>query len=589
MDRGLSAEEDLMTRMRGLLPHSSFSDGGSGRAVSSDVDRYEQRSIDGASSSHFSVDEPLGDGEADNGHTNEDGSSSSEGSSPLGWPLGRRERTGSEASPAVTGPKLQGNSSFMWEEKREKRETELSEVEMMKERFAKLLLGEDMSGGGKGVCTALAISNAITNLSASVFGELWRLEPLAPERRTMWRREMEWLLCVSDHVVELVPSWQTFPDGSSLEVSVLHTSGDDFLSDGTSLRFAYLRAFSVGEIGILQVMVSRPRTDLHVNLPALRKLDAMLLDSLEKFQETDFWYVDRGIAIADKDGRHGNRHPVQRQEEKWWLPTPKVPSTGLSEETRKKLQHQREATSQILKAAMAINGSTLAEMAAPEEYLDSLPKNGRTSLGTTMYTALTADNFNPEAVLSSLDLSTEHSTLDIANRLESAILVWRRKIHHKSHPNLANAKAHKSSWGMMKDLVGDENKRELIADRAETVLLMLKQRFPGLPQTALDMHKIQYNKDVGQSILESYSRVLESLAYNILARVDDVLYADDQVRRHLAPASGSGRQLSSTQRSEKFGKDGPMGKSVLKDNTKLWSYASNLAESNGLHSPPSRD
>ena len=39
------------------------------------------------------------------------------------------------------------------------------EVEMMKERFGKLLLGEDMSGGGKGVCTALAISNAITNLS----------------------------------------------------------------------------------------------------------------------------------------------------------------------------------------------------------------------------------------------------------------------------------------------------------------------------------------------------------------------------------------------------------------------------------------
>lgn len=35
---------------------------------------------------------------------------------------------------------------------------------MMKERFSKLLLGEDMSGSGKGVCTALAISNAITNL-----------------------------------------------------------------------------------------------------------------------------------------------------------------------------------------------------------------------------------------------------------------------------------------------------------------------------------------------------------------------------------------------------------------------------------------
>ena len=36
---------------------------------------------------------------------------------------------------------------------------------MMKDRFAKLLLGEDMSGGGKGVSSALALSNAITNLA----------------------------------------------------------------------------------------------------------------------------------------------------------------------------------------------------------------------------------------------------------------------------------------------------------------------------------------------------------------------------------------------------------------------------------------
>jgi predicted RNase H-like HicB family nuclease len=40
----------------------------------------------------------------------------------------------------------------------------ITEIEMMKERFSKLLLGEDMSGSGNGVCTALAISNAITNL-----------------------------------------------------------------------------------------------------------------------------------------------------------------------------------------------------------------------------------------------------------------------------------------------------------------------------------------------------------------------------------------------------------------------------------------
>lgn len=45
----------------------------------------------------------------------------------------------------------------------------LTEIEMVKERFAKLLLGEDMSGSGKGVCTAVTISNAITNLYGKSF------------------------------------------------------------------------------------------------------------------------------------------------------------------------------------------------------------------------------------------------------------------------------------------------------------------------------------------------------------------------------------------------------------------------------------
>lgn len=39
----------------------------------------------------------------------------------------------------------------------------------MKERFAKLLLGEDMSGAGNGVSSALALSNAVTNLAGIYF------------------------------------------------------------------------------------------------------------------------------------------------------------------------------------------------------------------------------------------------------------------------------------------------------------------------------------------------------------------------------------------------------------------------------------
>lgn len=33
-------------------------------------------------------------------------------------------------------------------------------------------------------------------------------------------------------------------------------------------------------------------------------------------------------------------------------------------------------------------------------------------------------------------------------------------------------------------------------------------------------------QDVGQAILESYSRILESLAFTVMSRIEDVLYAD---------------------------------------------------------------
>lgn len=58
-----------------------------------------------------------------------------------------------------------------------------AEVEMMKERFSKLLLGEDMSGSGNGVCTALAISNAITNLC----GMLPTWNSLPTSSSLLWR------------------------------------------------------------------------------------------------------------------------------------------------------------------------------------------------------------------------------------------------------------------------------------------------------------------------------------------------------------------------------------------------------------------
>ncbi|KAI4342212.1 hypothetical protein MLD38_026862 [Melastoma candidum] len=399
----------------------------------------------------------------------------------------------------VMAPVIGGRDVVLWDGKRdkEKKEGDLSEVEMMKERFAKLLLGEDMSGGGKGVCTALAVSNAITNLSATVFGELWRLEPLAPQKKAMWFREMDWLLSVSDSIVELVPSIQQFPGG-----------------------------------GAYEVMATRPRSDLYVNLPALKKLDAMLVGMLDGFSETEFWYIDRGILMEDgnvctKDIPQGR--PSVREEEKWWLPCPKVPSNGLSEEARKRLHQCRDCANQILKAAMAINSSVLDEMEIPSAYMETLPKSGRDCLGSIIYRYITAEQFSPECLIDCLDLSSEHQTLEIVNRIEAAVHIWKQKDQRK---NVNRGKGRQTSWGgKVKGLVADADKNYFLAERAEILLQSLRLRYPGLPQTALDMNKIQYNKDVGQSILESYSRVMESLAFNIIARINDVIFVDDAVKR----------------------------------------------------------
>ncbi|KAK7339743.1 hypothetical protein VNO77_20425 [Canavalia gladiata] len=449
------------------------------------ADLIEEKGRESSSSSEFLSSETTG-------HEEHSRSSTEDSSSPpsVGWPIQEIAASHCE-SPHGSEDGEKKHLVLENKEFEEKHVSALPEIELMKERFAKLLLGEDMSGCGNGVPTALAISNAITNLCATLFGQVWRLEPLRSEKKAMWRREIEWLLSVSDHIVELTPNWQTFPDGSKLEV-----------------------------------MTCRPRSDLYVNLPALRKLDNMLLEILDSFVNTEFWYVDQGVLAPDADGPSSFRQALQRQEEKWWLPVPRVPPCGLNDNSRKQLQHKRDCTNQILKAAMAINSITLAEMDIPESYLESLPKNARVSLGDVIYRYITSDHFSPECLLACLDLSSEHQAIEIANRAEASLYIWRKKTNSKP-AGISARSSSRSSWEMVKDLMVDADKRELFAERAESLLLSLKQRFPGLSQTTLDMSKIQYNKDIGKAILESYSRVLESLAFNMVARIDDVLYVDD--------------------------------------------------------------
>ncbi|KAG5008291.1 hypothetical protein JHK85_026833 [Glycine max] len=313
-----------------------------------------------------------------------------------------------------------------------------AELELMKERFAKLLLGEDMSGSGK----------------ATVFGQSLKLEPLKPEKSAMWKREMKVLLSVCDYIQEFAPTAQ-------------------YLEDGT----------------IVEMMKSRPRLDIYVNLPALQKLDTMLIEILDTFQDTEFWYAENIPGNSSRLRGASFRTKFPRKDGKWWLPVPCVLPGGLSDKSRKHLIEKRDCANQIHKAAMAINSSVLAEIDIPEKYIDNLPESGRSSVGDSIYLYMqTADKFSPEQLLDCLKISSEHEALELADRVESSMYTWRRK---------ACLTHSKSSWSKVKDLIEDtdsKDKNYTLAERAESLLLCLKQRYPELSQTSLDTCKIQYNR-----------------------------------------------------------------------------------------------
>ncbi|XP_056686665.1 rop guanine nucleotide exchange factor 14 isoform X2 [Spinacia oleracea] len=359
--------------------------------------------------------------------------------------------------------------------------TQFSDVEDMKEKFAKLLLGEDVTGGRKGITSALAISNAITNLAASVFGELWKLEPLCEERSDKWRKEMDWLLSPANHMVELVPAKQSGTNGRNFEI-----------------------------------MTPKARTDVHINLPALQKIDSMLIEFLDSMMGTEFWY---GEGNSRKEGRGGS----ERQSKRWWLPSPRVPSGGLSESARKKLHSQGNMVHQVFKAAKSINENVLLEMPVPKDIQEALPKTGRDCLGEDLYKVIASGSSSASEIIDFLKLRSEHEALDIINKLEAAALAWRVRIKEQVHGIKTPVR---TSWPFTKDPAPEVCKVESLLFSVDALLCQLKMRYPCLPHTFLNVTKIQYGKDIGHSILEAYSRVLGNLAFSILSRIGDILQED---------------------------------------------------------------
>jgi hypothetical protein len=108
-------------------------------------------------------------------------------------------------------------------------------------------------------------------------------------------------------------------------------------------------------------------------------------------------------------------------------------------------------------------------------------QNGRVSLGDALYRNITDVEFDPDEFLSSVDLTSEHKICDLKDRIEASVIIWNRKVHNKDG---------KSAWGS----AVSQEKREQFEERAQTLLLIIKHRFPGIPQSTLDIAKIQENR-----------------------------------------------------------------------------------------------
>lgn len=93
-------------------------------------------------------------------------------------------------------------------------------------------------------------------------------------------------------------------------------------------------------------------------------------------------------------------------------------------------------------------------------------------------------------MLNALNLKSTQSAIETINRLEAAVFAWKERVTEQDGGKCQVRK----SWSFRTDLIFELEKKEVLMDKAEALILVLKTRYPNLPQTFLDVVKIQYGK-----------------------------------------------------------------------------------------------
>lgn len=107
----------------------------------------------------------------------------------------------------------------------------------------------------------------------------------------------------------------------------------------------------------------------------------------------------------------------------------------------------------------------------------------------------------------------------------------------------------KISWTNADKLRHEQNSVQQGFRSFSASLLLFQTFVNSVTDTTLFVCSIHNFQDVGKSILESYSRVLESLASNIVTRIDDLLNIDELNRHaeHFSPPGDADCKIACSQ------------------------------------------
>lgn len=227
---------------------------------------------------------------------------------------------------------------------------------------------------------ARALELHVTTLNANTFGDLKKLEPLAPELEHKWATELEVLLSMLQEIKEVRPGV------------------------GYGLR-----------------------DDIAGHLPALERCDRSVRKTMRSFAALaeHVSYVERETATNSAKGGRGRR--------RWWVKVPVVANGGLPPDVLRIVEEAEQEMRGVFKVCHEINVEVVKSMPVPQSFVEGLPKHARSLIHRELKEGLTTwGMFKVSDYMKDRNLWNKENAKDITSSLEKVALIWEAKTSNKS-------------------------------------------------------------------------------------------------------------------------------------------------------------